>query len=181
MLAKVAREKGVTAEFEEYFELLDEALPKMRLLIDAFHKKRIPVMYTRYRPVCVNGQDLSAQMKARGHVFGASSDETNLLEDITPSEGDIVIDKTCDNPFNCSGIDYVLKRMGARYLVVCGLRCPGPIELFSLDAADRGYGVIVVSDAVAGSVRGAAQNLSGGLVRVRSTDEVIAMVEALAE
>jgi len=181
MLADIARDKGVATEFAEYFELLDEALPQVRLLIDAFRRKRMPVIHTRYRPASVDGQDLSAQMNARGYIFGACSEEAEFLPEVLPAAGEIIIDKTCDNPFNCSGIDSMLKQMKVRYLVVCGVRCPGPIELFSLDAADRGYGVIVVSDAVAGCARGAAKRLSGGLVRVRSTDAVINIIESIRE
>ncbi len=181
MLADIAQRKGVTNEFAEYFELLHEALPNVDLLVSAFRRKRMLIVYTRYRPVHTDGRDMSVQMKARGHVFGSSSEEAALLREVTPSAKEIIIDKTCDNPFNCSPIDSVLTSRGVRCLVVCGVRCPGPVGLFSLDAADRGYHVIVVSDATAGSMRGTVQNLSGGLIRVRSTDAVIRMIGAIAE
>jgi len=179
MLAEIAERKGVLSEFAEYFQLLEESFAEIHILLDVFHKKGIKVIFTRYKPLMTNGSDFCAQIRARGHTFGGTSEEGEFLPNLNPRAEDIVIDKTCDNPFNCTSIDTILSQVGVKNLVVCGVRCPGTVDTFALDAADREYGVIIASDAVAGAVRGCASNLAGGLIRVRSTTAILEMIENL--
>jgi nicotinamidase-related amidase len=179
MLARIAEQKGVLSEFEEYFQLLHEGVPAISLLVRIFHEKRMRVIFTRYKPTTVDGSDLSDQMKARGHIFGSLSEETEFVPELKPSLSDIVVNKTCDNPFNCTSIGTLLPQLHVKYLVVCGVTCPGSVNVFALDAADRGYGVVIASDAVAGAIRGGASDLSGGLIRIRSTQAIVELIEEI--
>ena len=103
--------------------------------------------------------------------------DSEFLPDIKPEGGDIVIDKTCDNPFNCTGLEDVLTNLNSSYIIVCGVRGGGYLNTTALDAADRGFGVIVVSDAVASEIyhgtHPMVESLNGGLIRVRLTSSLI--------
>ena len=63
--------------------------------------------------------------------------------------GGLVIDKNASSPFNGTGIDQLLRNLGIETLVMTGMATDMCVETTARDAADRGYNVIVVEDAVA--------------------------------
>ncbi len=62
---------------------------------------------------------------------------------------ELVIDKNASSPFNGTGIDQLLRNMDLETLVMAGMATDMCGECTARDAADRGYNVIVVEDAVA--------------------------------
>ena len=73
-----------------------------------------------------------------------------MVEGIEPDESrDILIPKTSCSVFQSTNIDYVLRNLGVRYLVVVGQLTNQCVESAVRDAADRGYLVTVVEDACA--------------------------------
>ena len=60
-----------------------------------------------------------------------------------------VLVKRTIGAFALTELDAVLRRLGVEWLVVAGIGAGGGVELAARGAADRGYGVLVVSDACA--------------------------------
>src|SRR6266540_214689 len=74
-----------------------------------------------------------------------------ILPEIAPQPGELVIDKNTSGAFNGSAIDFYLQGLGLHTLVICGVSTSACVDNTARDAADRGYNVIVVEDACAGS------------------------------
>jgi nicotinamidase-related amidase len=74
-------------------------------------------------------------------------------------------------------LEDILQNLNVKYIILCGVRTPGYLDSVSFDAADRGFGVIVVSNASVGGVPGGTSKLTGGLIRVRSIKQVLEMLE----
>ena len=70
-------------------------------------------------------------------------------DEVAPLEGETVIRKTTQGAFNGSEIQNVLDRMGVRNLVLTGVVTSCCVETTARDAADRGFGCVMVSDACA--------------------------------
>jgi nicotinamidase-related amidase len=178
-LAKIAKEKGVSTEFNEYFKLIDIMIININLLLKRCRELGVQIIFTRIASKTKDGQDMSLQNKARGIIIPCDSKESSFIENLVPEKGDIIINKTCDNPFNCSNLENTLRNLSVKYIILCGVRTPGYLNTTALDAADRGFCVIVVYDAVAGGIRERKEYLTGGIVRVRDTRSVLELLENL--
>ena len=56
-----------------------------------------------------------------------------------------MLPKTSSGVFNSTNIDYVLRNLGIRYLIVAGVVTDQCVDMAVRDAADRGYLVCVAA------------------------------------
>jgi nicotinamidase-related amidase len=86
--------------------------------------------------------------------------------------------------FNCTNIEYVLRNLGIEYLIIYGVCTDQCVECAIRDAADRGFMVTQVEDACAADEERrhdvSIEQMKGHYCRTRTTDEVIAEIEALS-
>lgn len=85
----------------------------------------------------------------RLELFHADHPATQIHESIAPEEGDIVVRKQRVGAFSTTDLDEQLKARGVDTLVLAGISTSGVVHSTVLDAYDRDYRVIVLSDAVA--------------------------------
>jgi nicotinamidase-related amidase len=93
-----------------------------------------------------------------------------------------MLPKTSSGVFNSTNIDYVLKNLGIRYLVIAGIMTDQCVDMAVRDAADRGYLVTCVSDACAAATHArhdTALGAFGGYCWIADTETVAARFEAL--
>jgi len=106
-----------------------------------------------------------------------------MLDEVAPVDDEIVIDKTCGSPFNGSNIDYVLRNIGIQSLIVSGVVTSGCVEITVRDAADRGYSVVVVRDAIATWTpemeQASLTHMGNSYAKIKTTDEVLHLVKGL--
>ena len=101
----------------------------------------------------------------------------DLLPEIGPKEGDIVITKRQWGAFYGTELDLQLRRRGIRTIVIGGVATNFGVESTARDAYERGYGQIFAEDAMS-SVSAEGHALTVKLVfprigRVRSTDDIL--------
>jgi len=187
-LAKMFIEKY--PRIAEYYipRITDVTLPNTRRLLDAFNAAEREVIYTRHGALLPDGRDMilrrqrrdadARQTTDRPHMWSRGSFEHQIIDQLTPRSGDLIIDKNASSPFNGSAIDQLLRNMGIDTLVVTGMATDMCVETTSRDAADRGYNVIVVEDAVATFFeqhhRAALAALARVFTKVWNTEQVIA-------
>ena len=91
--------------------------------------------------------------------------------------------KTSSGVFNSTNIDYVLKNMGIRYLIVSGVVTDQCVDMAVRDAADRGYLVTLAEDACATYSQMRHDNALkafGGYCWVSDTETVLHRLKELA-
>ena len=80
-------------------------------------------------------------------------------------------------------IDYVLRNIGIRNLVVVGVVTSGCVENTVRDAADRSYAVVVVEDCCATWTpekhKAAINAMDETSAKIKMTDEMIGIIELL--
>ena len=94
----------------------------------------------------------------------------------------MIFRKTSSNVFISTNIDYVLRNLGVRSLIITGIITDQCVESAVRDACDLGYLVTLVTDAcTTNSAQRHEQSLVGirGYCRQHSTDELVAEVTAL--
>lgn len=174
-ISKLAQLKGVSSEFKYYYESVQGVIENTRSILKVCRQIGFNVIFTRIASKTGDGNDIGRNTSIWNKSFPYNPEDATLT--FQPDKQDIVLDKICDNPFNCTELERLLINLDIRYLILCGVRTPGYLNIIAFDAADRGFGVIVVSDACAGGVLGGTRNLTGGLLKSRSTRSVLEIME----
>jgi ureidoacrylate peracid hydrolase len=125
------------------------AVPNMQRLQAACRRARIEVMYTVIEALTRDGRDLSLDYKISGLFVPRGSWDAKVLDAIAPAEDEMVIPKTSSSVFISTNIDYVLRNLGVRSLMIAGVLTDQCIDSAVRDACDLGYLVTVPTDACA--------------------------------
>jgi len=126
-----------------------ETLPNMTRFQAACRASSIEVTYTVIENLTQDGRDRSLDYRISGFNVPRGSWDAQVLEEIAPANDEIVFPKTSSNVFVSTNIDYILRNMGKRQLVVSGFITDQCISSAVRNACDLGYLVTVVTDACA--------------------------------
>jgi ureidoacrylate peracid hydrolase len=165
----------------EYFRrsLRDTVLPNIRRLQSACRSGGIEVVYSVIENMTRDGRDRSLDYKISGIDVPRDSWEAQVLDEIAPADDEMIFRKTSSSVFISTNIDYVLRNLGVRSLIVVGLMTDQCVESAVRDACDLGYVVTLVTDAC--TTTGAErheQSLTGirGYCRQRRSEELLAEI-----
>ena len=143
-----------------YLERLERTtIPAIRTLLDAFRRMGRPVIHLAIGSAYRDMRDCPIRFREWSGMLERASGIENLWwtgnpdyafrEEVAPLDGETVIRKTTQGAFNGSEIQNVLDRMGIKNLVFTGVVTSCCVETTARDAADRGFGCALVSDACA--------------------------------
>jgi len=183
-LAKCAPE--VFAQFNHAGKFM---LANIRRLQTAFREQGRRVFFTRHGSHLADGMDMMPRRRRRekqtlsqtdeesGHLPVKGSPAHQILAEVAPRTGELVLDKNTSSAFHTSPIDAFLRNMGIQTIVLTGVAAEQCVLLTAFDAADRGFNVIIAADACAGFDPGIIEACFIHFSRVSgyvwSTDEVL--------
>jgi ureidoacrylate peracid hydrolase len=127
----------------------DRALPNMVALQQACRRASIEVTYTVIESLTLDGRDRSLDYKITGFNVAKGSADARMVDELTPGEDEIVFRKTSSSVFISTNIDYVLRNLATRYLIIAGCLTDQCVDSAVRDACDLGYLVTVPTDACA--------------------------------
>jgi len=127
--------------------LSDTALPNMVRLQQACRHARIEVMYTFIESLTADGRDRSLDYKISGFNVPKGSPDARMVDALAPIGDEMLFPKTSSSVFISTNIDYVLRNLGIRYLIVAGCLTDQCVDSAVRDACDLGYLVTVPTDA----------------------------------
>lgn len=184
-LGKLLAAAGTLADAEYRFARIDNlVVPNSKRLADHFRRLGARVVFVTYGCELPDFGDAPAQLRewliATNNTAGQREHE--IVDELKPLPGDLVLNKNTMGAFGSTGIDAHLKGMGIRNVVVTGVSTNNCVGMTAQEASDRQYGVVVVADAT-GTCSDEMQDaylktfrrLWG---RVASTDEVMAEMAA---
>jgi ureidoacrylate peracid hydrolase len=138
------------ARYGYFFRTLHEtAVPNMQKLQAACRQARIEVMYTVIEALTRDGRDQSLDYKISRLFVPRGSWDALVLSAIAPMGDEIVLPKTSSSVFISTNIDYVLRNLGVRSLIIAGVLTDQCVDSAVRDACDLGYLVTVPTDACA--------------------------------
>jgi len=142
------------AEFDArlgyYFDRLESlALPNMQQLQAGFRAAGMEVVYTHIESLTKDGRDRSLDYKITGFNVPKGSWDAQVIDAIRPGDDEIDLPKSSSSVFVSTNIDYLLRNLGMRYLVISGVLTDQCVESAVRDACDLGYLVTLVPDACA--------------------------------
>jgi len=176
-------EQEIEERFGFFFRMLDNpALPNLQRLLTVCRRGRIEVLYTIIESLTKDGRDRSLDYKISGLHVPKGSWDARVIEAIAPAEDEIVIPKTSSSPFLSTNIDYVLRNLGVRSLIIAGILTDQCIDSAARDACDLGYLVTIATDACATHSRERHEwslRNNRGYARQRTTAELVAEIARL--
>ena len=149
-LGKLLQSQGRLAEADYRFDRIDDLLiPNIRKLLSTFRSNGVQVIYLTVGCELPDYSDAPEHLKAffksttntRGNI------EHEIVKELAPRSGEAVLNKTTMGAFGSSGIDTLLKAKGLSELVLTGVSTNNCVGMTAMEAADRGYGAVLVSDA----------------------------------
>jgi ureidoacrylate peracid hydrolase len=171
------------ARYGFFFRTLREtAVPNLRRLQAVCRQARIEVMFTVIESLTLDGRDRSLDYKISGLSVPRGSWDAQVLDEIAPADDEIVLPKTSSSVFISTNIDYVLRNLGVRSLMIAGGLTDQCVDSAVRDACDLGYLVTCVTDACATLTQDRhdwALRNNSGYCRQRTTDQMVAEIEQL--
>ena len=176
---------GEKAEVSEYFRqsFRETVLPNIRRLQLACRRGGIEVVYSVIENMTQDGRDRSLDYKISGIDVAHGSWDAEVVDEIAPGDDEMIFRKTSSNVFISTNIDYVLRNLGVRSLIVTGLMTDQCVESAVRDACDFGYLVTLVTDACTTKTgERHEQSLIGiqGYCRQRTTEQLVTEIETAA-
>jgi ureidoacrylate peracid hydrolase len=178
-----ARERDV--EYGYFFDALKErALPNMAALQRACRLADIEVLYTVIESLTADGRDRSLDYKITGFNVPKGCFDAKVVEELLPTPDEIVFPKTSSSVFISTNIDYVLRNLSVRYLIIAGCLTDQCVDSAVRDACDLGYLVTVPTDAcvtLSADRHDWSLRNNRGYCRQRTTRELVEEIERLAD
>ena len=171
------RERADPADAWYLDQLATVTIPALQRLQAAFRRAGVEVVQTTIESLTLDGRDRSLDYKITPIHVPKGSWDARPIDEIAPQGDEIVIPKTSSSVFVSTNIDYVLRNLGVRQLVIGGLLTDQCVESAVRDACDLGYLVTLVTDATATHTaerHAASITAIRGYCRQRTADQVIA-------
>ncbi|HYW03644.1 MAG TPA: cysteine hydrolase [Gammaproteobacteria bacterium] len=135
-------------------DALRAAVPGCRQLLEAARRERMPVIFTRYmyRPDYSDGGVVIREFfpdLATSGALRAGSWDAEVVDELAPREGELVVDKNRPSAFYGTPLESYLNGLHADSLIVCGVTTNVCVETTVRDAMQRDLKVWVVGEATA--------------------------------
>ncbi|MFT4228959.1 MAG: isochorismatase family cysteine hydrolase [Microbacterium sp.] len=105
-------------------------------------------IHVRIQSFLPDAADTGALHRSAGMFYPPGSKDSEILPEVAPAEGEIVLNKTCSGIHVGTQIDRVLRNLGISKVIVTGFYTDQCISTSVRDLSDLGYAVDLVEDAV---------------------------------
>jgi nicotinamidase-related amidase len=183
-LGKLAQERRLIPAVAGYFTRVRNAIPNIAQLLEAGRPSNLLIAYVRTAAQTVDGRDLAPRVRDLGVFPVIGSREAEILPELTPRPGEVVLNKPAAGACTGTGLDELLRNAGITTVVLTGISYDGAIEGTVRSLTDRGYGVVLVPDACATfdvHLQERLWNMETGIINVLPTSDIVARLRALQQ
>ncbi|WEO75972.1 cysteine hydrolase [Cryobacterium sp. SO2] len=160
-------------------------VPNVRSILDAARMSGTPVFHSRmivYPQPGLGGDNAPIFRMLAPDTFTLGSWGAQIVDELTPADNEIVLDRTRMSVFNGTSLDSMLRNLGIRTLVVAGAWTNMAVEHTIRDAADLGYEVTIVTDATSSlSAEWQHAALNFALTNIATATDTASAVAALRQ
>ncbi len=136
-----------------FFKRMHEiVIPTTANLQNRFRQHGIDVLHARIACLLEDGRDRSLSQKKPGWnylMMPKERDDSQIVPELAPHEGEIVVTKTTDSALTGTNLRLVLQNMGVRNVVLTGIFTDQCISSTVRSLADESFNVILVEDCCA--------------------------------
>ena len=140
---------------EAYYDRVKTTvIPAARRLLEFFRARGLRVLFVRSRGDDEQGRDWPACYRVDLLRNGAlpcrpGMEGYDWLPELEPITGDLVLEKRSLSAFTSTGLEPILNRLGVRHLVFAGVTTNYDVGHSAINAADRNFFSVLVSDGAA--------------------------------
>lgn len=151
---------GYIGQLGHDLEPLRRPIAGIRRCLEAARKAGLTVVHTRqgYRPDLADWHGWRRLLAARrgsilgtpgplGRVLVRGEPGFQIIEELAPAPGEIVVDKTANGAFTGTDLDRILMARGVRALAFCGNTIDVCVHTSLREANDRGYQGLLLAEA----------------------------------
>lgn len=155
----------------------EEFLKNINALIESARTKGMPIFFTKITPLPKEFESPARKYSSSKMKFNLSQLPKEMFDlAIEPKDGEIVINKNTASIFIGTNFELICRNAGIETLIIAGIATEIGVESTARDAANRGFYVVVDSNASSSSDKEAhersIQNMKK-LFDVLSTEEII--------
>lgn len=184
-LGRLLDEQGRADEADYRFNRIEQSvIPNTLRLLEWAREHEMRRVFLTYGSEVSDYSDLSPQMLelCRSTNNRVGEREHEILEELTPRPEERVINKITPSAFTSSPIELILRNYGVEDLLFTGVSTNMCVESTLRDAADRGFGCVLVEDACgadsAAYHEAACQVLRRLYGHIMSTEEALSRLAA---
>jgi nicotinamidase-related amidase len=145
-LVVIDLQKGIAA-FPTVHPMRDVIASTTRL-VEAFRGADLPVVLVRVAFSPDGGDRLRSRTEVPPRTLPTSSDFSELVPELSPKPGDLVITKRQPNAFYGTELDLQLRRRHVTGIVMAGVATSSGVDSTARAAHERAYNVTFASDAI---------------------------------
>jgi biuret amidohydrolase len=150
---------GFGASLGNDVSLLGAIVPTVRRLLDGFRAAGLPIFHTRECHLpdlsdCPEAKRMRGAPSLRigddgpmGRVLIAGEPGADIIPELAPQPGEIVIDKPGKGAFYATDLGRMLAERGVRQLVFAGVTTEVCVQTTMREANDRGFDCLLATDA----------------------------------
>ncbi|MBN9027283.1 MAG: cysteine hydrolase, partial [Rhizobiales bacterium] len=132
-----------------YRQTRETVIPNQQRLLATARAAGVEVLHTIIQSLTEDGRDRSLDHKLTPIHIPPSLAAGRPSPAVAPVGDEILLPKTSSGVFNSTNLDYLLRNLGIRHLVVAGILTDQCVDMTVRDGADRGFLVTCVADACA--------------------------------
>jgi biuret amidohydrolase len=141
------------ARWQPFFERMRETvIPNTARLIAACRERGVETIFARVACLKPDGRDRSLSQKKPGFnylLLPKDRADSQVVPELAPAEGDIVITKTTDSALTGTNLRLILSNMEIEHVVVAGIFTDQCVSSTVRSLADESFNVVVVEDCCA--------------------------------
>jgi len=133
-----------------YDRLNGMVIPNAKRLLSFFREQQMVVTFATIGNQRADGRDRSPTQARPGWnytLLKIGSTEQEVVDDLKPKEGEVVVCKTTDSAVNGTQYGHILRWMGIEHVVIGGVFTDQCVASTVRDLSDWGYTVFLVEDA----------------------------------
>lgn len=169
---------------KEYAEALQRRmLPALSRLVSGARSAGCEVVYTVTEALTRDGRDRGLDHRLADILVPRGSPLAETLPEAGRLEDDLLLSKTSAGVFAATNLDYLLRNLGVRHLVVAGLLTDQCVDAAVRDGADLGYYMVCAADACVArteAIHTQALAAFGGYCRVQDVEAILTDLRAAA-
>ena len=130
-----------------------DVIPKIRAVLAAFRERSLPVFHVLrvHRPDGSDVEIIRRELFARSPFAVRGTPGAAVIDDLSPRQGEYVLEKTRMSAFIGTELDLMLRTLGVSALFVCGIQTPNCVRTTVFDGIAWNYPVVLIDDATGAS------------------------------
>jgi nicotinamidase-related amidase len=141
------------ARWQPFFARMHETvIPNTARLIELCRARGVETIFARIACLKPDGRDRSLSQKKPGFnylLLPKDRQDSQIVPELAPAEGDIVITKTTDSALTGTNLRLILRNMDIESVIVAGIFTDQCISSTVRSLADESFNVVVVEDCCA--------------------------------